>query len=382
MEFWEIQLPKFPKITVGDALYIASLFLFPLPLVLGIACIGKIGKLAYLRTTDSLELLILTRRLVLLSLSALYFKFSQLYGAFIHPPHVSALQQISLLSHQIIILVIWIAIYSFGQFFLLHFERMFTRGTTHLSLNWKNLKNLFLSNALLIFPLGILIYILYSLQSSPLPYPLILLVPSLLIIYRSIKNYTESLEAAKSTVEALADAVDKRLDFTHDHSPNVSDLSKKIALQLGLSDEETELLVRAAKIHNLGKVGIADRILNKPDSLTEEEFKAIKKHPEIGAKVAGQLSIYEQEVEIIRSHHEHFDGSGYPKGLKGEEIPLGARILGVADAYEAMISERPYRKAFSREEAIQEIQLSSGTKFDPHVVRAFAKALEEEKSRA
>ncbi len=379
MEFWEIQIPKFPKISVGDALYTACLFLFPIPLILGIASIGKIGKTVYSAQFNLQNLLILIRSLLLLSLSAWFFKAFHLYGAFILSPHIKPFKQLDLLAHQVIIFALWIAIYSTAQFFLLYFERMLIRHTILLFLNWNNLKNLLLANSLLISPLGILIYILYSLQPSPFPYPLILLVPSLLIIYRSIRNYTDSLEAAKSTVEALADAVDKRLEFTHDHSPHVSLLAKKIALHIGLSDEEIELLERAAKIHNLGKVGIADRILNKPDALTEEEFKAVKKHPEIGAKVAGQLSIYEQEVEIIRSHHEHFDGSGYPKGLKGDQIPLGARILAVADAYEAMLSSRPYRKPLSREKAIQEIQSSAGARFDPAVVKAFLKVAEEEK---
>jgi len=137
------------------------------------------------------------------------------------------------------------------------------------------------------------------------------------------------------------------------------------------------LVRQAAELHDLGKIGISDSILLKPSGLTPAEWEEIKKHPTIGAQILEPLTFLNGVVDLVRQHHEHYDGTGYPEGRKGEDIFLGARIIHVADSYEAMRSARSYRKIpLLKEEAILEIKLNSGTQFDPRIVEAFLKIVD------
>ena len=371
MEFWEVQLPKTPRIRVVHAVYIASLFAFSPLLVVGLVFIGALMRFLFSLEMDFPMILLVFRQAIIFGVSALFFQKAGLQGILLAFQQKNLSVQAKQAGVQFAIFLAWVALYTLANFVFAYLETMIIRKTTRVYPSWPTLTRSLLFNLLLVAPLGLLMYVLYEFQPNPFPWPLGLLIPSLLVIYRSIRNYTESLDAAKVTIEALAEAVDRRLEFTHDHSPLVSNLAREIAIAFGLSNEDVELVVRAARIHNLGKVGIADRILNKKEALTEDEFKIVKKHPEIGAKVASQLSIYEKEVEIIRSHHEHYDGTGYPRSLKGNQIPLGARIVAVADAFVAMTSERPYRPAMTPAQAMEEIKKCAGSKFDPKVVDAF-----------
>lgn len=166
--------------------------------------------------------------------------------------------------------------------------------------------------------------------------------------------------------------------YTAEHSERVADLSGKIARKLGLPENEVERIVAAARIHDIGKVGIPDSILLKPGPLTPQEWEIMKKHPVIGAEIIKGMEIYDNCVDIVKYEHERWDGSGYPEGLKGEEIPLGARIVAAADVYDALTSDRPYRKALPKEEAIAELKRMRGVKLDPRVVDALLEVLEEE----
>lgn len=182
----------------------------------------------------------------------------------------------------------------------------------------------------------------------------------------------ENLEMSYfSTVRALAKAIEVKDPYTYGHSERVTDYAVAIANEMGLGERETRNLKYAAALHDIGKLGIAGRILNKPTALNEDEFLQIKTHPEMGDSIMEPVSFLQESREIILHHHERWDGKGYPYGLKGEEIPLGARILTVADSFEAMISDRPYRKALDIGEAVEEIVINSGTQFDPVVVEAF-----------
>ena len=138
-----------------------------------------------------------------------------------------------------------------------------------------------------------------------------------------------------------------------------------------LSQEEIDHVRQAAILHDLGKVGISDKILHKKSKLTKKEFEAIKKHPQIAADIIRPIQFMHDIVPLVLYHHERWDGKGYPAGLKAEEIPIGARIIAVADAYDAMTSDRPYRKAMSSEKAMSELKRCAGTQFDPKVVDAF-----------
>jgi diguanylate cyclase (GGDEF)-like protein/putative nucleotidyltransferase with HDIG domain len=173
---------------------------------------------------------------------------------------------------------------------------------------------------------------------------------------------------------SLARAVDARDVYTGSHSQRVAELAARTARRLGLPDEEVELTRLAASLHDLGKLAIPEEILRKPGPLTEPERMVLERHPQIGFRMLESLGV-DPVADWVLHHHERWDGSGYPDGLPGERIPLGARIIFVADAYDAMTSERVYRRRVAPEEAIAELDRCAGTQFDPCIVTAFAEEL-------
>jgi HD-GYP domain-containing protein (c-di-GMP phosphodiesterase class II) len=178
------------------------------------------------------------------------------------------------------------------------------------------------------------------------------------------------LRAAKNLVRF----VDARDPSTASHSQIVSSLAEAIGLEMGLDADAIERLRLAGLLHDLGKIGLPDAILHAPRALTAEEFAIVRRHPEFGHALLDGMGV-EPVDEWVRHHHEHWDGSGYPVGLAGEEIPLGARIILVADAFEAITADRPYRKAQSADAALVELRRNAGTQFDPDVVAALAQVL-------
>ncbi|MFA5411032.1 MAG: HD-GYP domain-containing protein [Candidatus Omnitrophota bacterium] len=200
-------------------------------------------------------------------------------------------------------------------------------------------------------------------------------------IEESAKNLARLYEDLRGTymrtIKALAQAIDARDHYTHSHSENVARYAVAIAGKMDLSKEEVETIREACELHDLGKIGLQDNILIKPAELTPREWKIMKQHPLTAAQILQPLTFLRSVVDLIRQHHEHYDGSGYPVGLKGEEILLGARIIHLADAYEAMSSARSYRKVpLSKKEAILEIKKNSGTQFDPRVVEVFLRIVD------
>jgi len=196
------------------------------------------------------------------------------------------------------------------------------------------------------------------------------------------KNITRLYDNLRTTymrtIKALAQAIDARDHYTHRHSENVARYAVKIAEVMNLSTHEIEVIRGACELHDIGKIGIFDNILSKESPLSQEEKDQIKLHSSKGAQILEPLNFLEEMVLLVRQHHENYDGTGYPDGHKAEQIPLGARIIRVADAYDAMTSARAYRKIpLSKQEAIEEIKRNSGTQFDPKVVEAFLKVVEE-----
>jgi putative nucleotidyltransferase with HDIG domain len=173
------------------------------------------------------------------------------------------------------------------------------------------------------------------------------------------------------TLEALGDALDLKDAETEGHSRRVTAYTIAIARKMGLSKEDISVIARGAFLHDIGKMAIRDDILRKPGKLTEEEMAIMMEHCYLGYKIISRIPFLAEAAEIVYSHQERFDGLGYPRGLKGEEIPLGARIFAIADTLDAMRSDRPYRKAQSIEAARKEIELWSGRQFDPAIVKVF-----------
>jgi HD-GYP domain-containing protein (c-di-GMP phosphodiesterase class II) len=191
-------------------------------------------------------------------------------------------------------------------------------------------------------------------------------------LYQSIEKFYLEL------VETLAKIIDAKDSYTGDHATRARIRAVKLATKLNVPQKMLKNIEYAALLHDMGKIGIDERIITKPGKLTDEEYKEIKKHPQIGYNILSPIDFLKPVAEIILYHHEWYNGTGYPDGLKGEEIPLGSRIISVIDAWDAMTSDRPYRKALSKDTAINELKRGSGIQFDPKVVNAFLELLEEE----
>lgn len=198
---------------------------------------------------------------------------------------------------------------------------------------------------------------------------LLFMVPLLLARY-SFSKYTETRDLFFGTVSALSQAIDAKDGFTRGHADRVSRIAGAIAREFGLPERQIEQIELAGLLHDIGKIGVEDRILMKPARLESDEQELMRRHPIYGASILEPSAALRPLVPIVLHHHENFDGSGYPEGLKGEEIPLGSRIIIVADAYEAMTSDRIYRKAIGHERAMDQLNKYKGMQFDPKVVRA------------
>lgn len=183
--------------------------------------------------------------------------------------------------------------------------------------------------------------------------------------------YENIYENLFSTIYAFVKAIGAKDSYTEQHSNRVTAVAKVLALKMKRSAEELDILNTAGLLHDIGKIGIRDEILLKPGKLTDEEYETIKTHSIIGANIVGQLGLWEREQQIIRCHHERYDGAGYPDGLKGGEIPLLARILSVADVYDALASDRTYRQKMDEAKILEIIQHGKGSFFDPDVVDVF-----------
>ncbi|HET6597318.1 MAG TPA: HD domain-containing phosphohydrolase [Anaerolineales bacterium] len=184
------------------------------------------------------------------------------------------------------------------------------------------------------------------------------------------------LNAYEATIEGLSHALDLRDRETEGHSRRVTEVTVRLAQALSISEEEITHIRRGALLHDIGKIGIPDSILHKPDTLTEEEWVIMRKHPRFAHDMLSPIEYLRPALSIPYSHHEKWDGTGYPRSLKGEEIPLSARLFAIADVWDALTSNRPYRDAWTEEQALAYIREQSGKHFDPHVVDLFFRVIE------
>jgi hypothetical protein len=193
----------------------------------------------------------------------------------------------------------------------------------------------------------------------------------------NLRLYNDLERSYYSTLKAFVAAMDAKDPYTKGHSENVRFHALRIARRLGLPEEQVRLIDFSSLLHDIGKLAIRDEILTKPSLLSEHEYQEVKLHPVIGSQLVSEVESLNTVAPIIHSHHEHFDGSGYPLGIKGDEIPLEARIIAVADAFEAMTSDRPYRKAFDYKIAIKRLKEAAGSQFDSEIVKVFVKLHQE-----
>jgi HD-GYP domain-containing protein (c-di-GMP phosphodiesterase class II) len=188
------------------------------------------------------------------------------------------------------------------------------------------------------------------------------------LIERDLRARAEAVLDAGAAM--LARAVDIRDDYTGRHSAQVGILARRVGERIGMPEEELGLLQHAARLHDVGKLSVPDAILQKPGPLDADEWAVMRRHPEWGAEMIAQVPGLEELATLVVSHHERWDGAGYPSGLAGERIPLASRVIAACDAFEAMVSRRPYRAPLSVEEALAELVAAAGTQFDPEVVAA------------
>ncbi|MBU3188856.1 HD-GYP domain-containing protein [Clostridium bowmanii] len=235
---------------------------------------------------------------------------------------------------------------------------------------------LVLLNTFAMAPFGIILAYVFNLYSFG--GVILVLVPILLTRY-TFTLYIQTKSQYVETVDALMLAMEARDKYTEGHSQRVAEISSSIAKELKYSDWKIERLNMAALLHDVGKIGIDDQILNKPGKLTNEEFDIIKTHPLIGYNILKDIKNLESILPIVRYHHERYDGKGYPEGKKAEELSLDIFIVQLADSIDAMASDRLYRKAFNQDAIMEELKKCSGAQFHPKVVEAYLKMLEKQK---
>jgi len=229
--------------------------------------------------------------------------------------------------------------------------------------------------------LCVLALLLGVLNSINFWYVFMALIP-LVLVHVSFRSYMKLQTEARKTFERISRLLDERDHYTAVHSTEVAELSVQIAQEMGLSERDLERVDIAARVHDIGKVAVPDAILLKPGPLDEEEWKTMKRHPEISADLIESLEIYAPVAHAVRHEHERWDGSGYPDGLKGEEIPLLSRVIAAADIFNALTTDRPYRKAYEHSEAVHLVQDMRGADLDPQVADALIRVIKSMKSNA
>jgi len=205
----------------------------------------------------------------------------------------------------------------------------------------------------------------------------IMIIPAALI-YISFRNNSLLRFQTKEAIEALADAIDMRDPYTFEHSQRVAKYARELAVNLGLPEDMVDIIESAARVHDLGKIGIDTSILSKPTALSEDDWEKMRRHPEIGASIVSRFPLFRSGRDLILYHHERYDGQGYPEGKRGDQIPLGARIIAVADAFDAMTSDRPYRRALPIQAVLRELERCKGKQWDPEVVEILTEIICQE----
>ncbi len=228
------------------------------------------------------------------------------------------------------------------------------------------------SSLLVLALLGLLIAHLLSIQSWA---SLLLLTLPFMAARRTFRVYVDLTEAYGSTVRSLVTAIEAKDPYTRGHSERVAEYAQAIAEQMGLPQPDVQMLERAALLHDVGKIGISLDTLVSPDELSEDEMRAIRRHPGLGADLIADVDFLHDIVDVVRCHHERCDGGGYPDGILGEDIPLLARILAAADSFDAMTSDRAYRPGMPFEQAIEELRRVAGEQLDERVVASFVEVL-------
>ncbi|MDI6637424.1 MAG: HD-GYP domain-containing protein [Bacillota bacterium] len=357
-----VPLPRGGSVTVSFATNFATV------LVCGPAAawVGAIDGLANAlrRRSPSIKIVFNTAQMVVtVGLSGLAYKYS---GGRIGAPH---------LPEDALPVLVGAVVYFLTNFPLVMGAIAISQGLPFRVI-WSGNTSGVLRNYLALAPLGFLIGAAYP--SIGMLGTTLFFIPLLLARY-SFQEYMKMRELYAGTVRGLAAALEAKDKYTRGHSDRVAVYSAAIARQLRMPESEVEKVEYTGLLHDIGKIGVPDELLSKSGQLRTDEFQRIQQHPVTGAKILSEISFLRDVAATIRCHHERLDGHGYPNGLTERDIPFHARILAVADAYDAMTSDRPYRRGYPPEEAVRRLLAGSGKQFDPEVVRAFVEHLKEQK---
>jgi putative nucleotidyltransferase with HDIG domain len=237
--------------------------------------------------------------------------------------------------------------------------------------NWWRLHRRAVTQVLALYVMGVLAALLVEVQ----PFALALLVLPVALIYVSLNEVSRVRARTRDAIFALADLLDQRDPYTHGHSQRVAQYAEKVATHMRLSPAQVDLVRESARLHDLGKIGTPDAVLRKPTALAGHELVSMQAHAEYGARILSNLPDFWEGAALIAAHHERKDGRGYPRGLRGDEIPLEVAIIAVADAYDAMATDRPYRPALSWTDIRSEFEHGRGAQWDAVAVDAFLEAM-------
>ncbi len=365
-EFIPVELPKGGHMTIGFPLDFVLILVYGPASAMLVAVLGLViyeiikGKSSWYKAVFDSSQYALSA-----GIAGLVYQYSggiigfQNFFKFIFPATLCALTYCSM---NLILVTMVISLYQESRF------------TAVWRTNFQEILPTYLAEA----PIGFLMAIIYVQVGAV---GILLFFLPLLLARRSFELYTKMHKVYLDTIRALAAAIDAKDLYTKGHSERVAETSVALAQELNLPGREIENIEYTALLHDIGKIGIADSILGKDSSLTDKEFDKIKKHTVMGAKIIEPVDFLKNSYEAIYHHHEKYNGAGYPDGLKEKDIPLSARIIAVADAYDAMGSDRPYRKKLSKDKILNELKDQSSKQFDPEIVKALISVLDREREK-
>ena len=358
-----VALPKGGYVTVSYTVFISSLFLFPLGVTLTSVALSGLFIFGKVASEGPLYKRIFNASQFVLSLATAYWVMN-----FFKP------SSFQFDSKSIMLYLISAAVYMVVNMTMVAIALGMILGKSPWLIWFSNFR-WSVPNFMALVPLGYLLTLLYNNYG---PLSLLLLFVPLLLSRHAFQLYIDMRENYLNTVEALVQALEAKDTYTSGHSARVGNLSVAIAEEIELSDEKIESLKYAAVLHDVGKIGVSEVILNKEGKLLDSEWEVIRSHPVIGETIIQNIKFMFDIGKVVRHHHEHYDGKGYPNGLQGEEIPLESRIIAVADTYDAITSDRSYRKGSTHEEALVELKRVAGSQLDPALVEVFCKVVTSE----
>ncbi|MCB8817184.1 HD-GYP domain-containing protein [Desulfosporosinus shakirovi] len=358
-----VALPKGGYVTVSYSIFLSSLILFPLGVTLTAMALSGLFIFGKVAIEQPLYKRVFNASQYVLSLTAAY---AVIYFAKIFSFQFDV--------KSILIYVVAAVIYLIINMTIVALVLGLLSNKAPLSIWMVNFRWA-LPNFMALVPLGFLLALLYKNWG---PLGLFLLFIPLLISRHAFQLYIDMRENYLNTVEALVQALEAKDTYTSGHSARVGKLAVAVAEGIEMSEEKIEFLKYAAALHDVGKIGVNEVILNKEGELLEVEWEAIRSHPVIGQTIIKGIKFLFDIGQVVRHHHERFDGKGYPDGIRGEEIPLESRIIAVADTYDAITSDRSYRKGRTHGEAIAELKRVAGSQLDPKIVEVFCNVVTDE----